>query len=98
MAKSYWLTNSISYIAKSISTNLVLVPLPGDGIDEVDHGRGNEKWRDPPPEEKFNQCLRHWRGHLVHSMPPITPWMVTKPTVQTVGGTLKLLYKARGVT
>ena len=28
----------------------------------------------------------------------LTPWTVTKLTVQTVGGTLKLLYKAGGVT
>ena len=27
-------------------------------------------------------------------MPPITSWIVTKPTVHTVGDTLKLLYKA----
>ena len=42
-----------------------------DGIDEVDHGWGNKRWRDPPPEERLNQCLRHWWGHLDHSMPPI---------------------------
>ena len=42
-----------------------------DGTDEVDHGRGNKRRRDPPPEERLNQCLRHWRGYLDHSMPPI---------------------------
>ena len=42
-----------------------------DGTDEVDHGWGNKRWRDPPPEERLNQCLCHWRGHLDHSMLPI---------------------------
>ena len=45
--------------------------MASDGIDEVDHGWGNKRWRDPPPEERLNQCLRHWWGHLDHSMPPI---------------------------
>ena len=51
------------------------------GLMKIDHGRGNEKWRDPLSEEKLNQCLHYLRGHLDHSMPSITPWTVMKLTV-----------------